>query len=89
MAIHGLDGHWKKTWTTQSGVFWLQDLLPDIIPTARIFSYGYDSRTHGSSPVSEQYIWQHATALISDLTLIREETNVCLTCHKTLVIGTG
>ncbi|ERF76311.1 hypothetical protein EPUS_04169 [Endocarpon pusillum Z07020] len=75
VAVHGLDGHWKKTWTTESDVFWLQDLLPRVIPNARILSYGYDSRTHGSSPVSEQYIWQHATALVSDLTLLREETH--------------
>lgn len=52
-------------------------LLLDAVPEARIFSYGYDSRTHASTPVSNQFIWQHGQALIADLTLQREETQAC------------
>ena len=76
VAVHGLDGHWEKTWSTKAGVLWLRDLLPEVIPNARIISYGYGSRTHGTTSVSEQYIWQHAHALVTDLTHFREETEV-------------
>jgi hypothetical protein len=43
IAIHGLDGDAKKTWTHDNGTFWLRDLLPEAMPGARIFSYGYPS----------------------------------------------
>jgi hypothetical protein len=45
IAVHGLGGHPVKTWThEESGVFWLKDLLPKDLPTARIFTFGYDAR---------------------------------------------
>lgn len=47
IMIHGLDGNWKDTWST-NGVFWPRDFLPNAIDHARIWSYGYDSRTIGS-----------------------------------------
>ncbi|KAI9868915.1 MAG: hypothetical protein M1813_002737 [Trichoglossum hirsutum] len=40
IAVHGLDGTWNKTWTAENGVFWLRDLIPQLIPDARVFSYG-------------------------------------------------
>ncbi|KAL6408503.1 uncharacterized protein AUP68_08360 [Ilyonectria robusta] len=44
IAIHGLNGKAKKTWTDkQSGTFWLEDLLPNAFPTARIMTFGYES----------------------------------------------
>lgn len=44
IAIHGLNGDPYKTWTdSETPCFWLGDLLPDEIPGARIFTYGYDS----------------------------------------------
>lgn len=52
IAVHGLDGTWNKTWTAENGVFWLRDLIPQLIPDARVFSYGYDSRTRASSSIS-------------------------------------
>jgi hypothetical protein len=45
IAIHGLNGHYERTWTDQpTGRLWLRDLLPFDIPGARIFSFSYDSR---------------------------------------------
>ncbi|KAL8744866.1 MAG: hypothetical protein Q9190_002940 [Brigantiaea leucoxantha] len=82
IAVHGLNGHWEKTWSTDLGVFWLRDLLPKAIPNARILSYGYDARTHGSTPASKQYIWQHAHGLVSDLAHFREETE---TVHRPII----
>ena len=71
VATHGLNGHRKKTWTAANGVFWLQDLLPRKIPNARIMSWGHDANTHSTSPLSVQYIHDHATTLVSDLVLER------------------
>lgn len=57
--MHGFTGHPKSTWTleadkvqkrTRAGgehgcdVFWPQDLLPTTVPSARILTYGYDTR---------------------------------------------
>lgn len=47
IAVHGLNGHYMKTWTTTSKegteCNWLRDLLPKQIPNARIMSFGYNS----------------------------------------------
>ncbi|KAF3931486.1 hypothetical protein ABW19_dt0204811 [Dactylella cylindrospora] len=42
IAMHGLNGDIYRTWT-KSGNYWLQDQLPNHLPGARIFSYGYPS----------------------------------------------
>jgi len=75
VAIHGLNGHREKTWTV-GGVNWLRDLLPSDIPNARILSWGYDANTHGTSPISAQYLYDHARTLVSDLCLKRRLTKV-------------
>ncbi|KAI9693536.1 MAG: hypothetical protein M1820_009188 [Bogoriella megaspora] len=44
VAIHGLGGNNRLTWTDpSSGKLWLQDFLPSSLPGARVFSYGYPS----------------------------------------------
>ncbi|KAH6634743.1 hypothetical protein B0J18DRAFT_406351 [Chaetomium sp. MPI-SDFR-AT-0129] len=47
VAVHGLGGHWKNTWTGDDGAIWLRDRLPDLLAesniAARIRSFGYDS----------------------------------------------
>ena len=50
VAVHGLNGHYAKTWT-QSASNWLQHFLPQDIPDARILALGYDSRVVFSSSV--------------------------------------
>ena len=53
MFVHGLNGHWSRTWTyDKNGTFWPKDLLPQQVPSARIFSYGYPSQLIGSKSVS-------------------------------------
>ncbi|MCJ1245218.1 hypothetical protein MMC30_002420 [Trapelia coarctata] len=75
VAIHGLDGHWKRSWTDEaSGMFWLQTFLPDAVPNARIYSYGYDANTHGSSPVLQRSIDDHALRMVTDLVRERRRT---------------
>jgi hypothetical protein len=78
VAVHGLNGHREKTWTTEGGVNWLRVLLPEEIPHARILSWGYDANTHNTSHVTAQYLYDHATSLVSDLSLERRLTNVYL-----------
>ncbi|KAG8526971.1 uncharacterized protein KY384_008400 [Bacidia gigantensis] len=42
IAIHGLNGHPTGSWTgLDSKSLWLRDSLPEELPGARIFSYGY------------------------------------------------
>lgn len=49
IAIHGLGGSWETTWTDpKTGVNWLQSLLIDDIPDARVMSYGYNSKEYFS-----------------------------------------
>lgn len=49
VAVHGLNGHWKRTWTAKNGSFWLTDFLPVQHPTARIMSYGWNSAVFGKA----------------------------------------
>ncbi|TAQ85665.1 hypothetical protein B7494_g6019 [Chlorociboria aeruginascens] len=40
IAIHGQNGSWDKSWTSaETGIFWLRDYLPRIIPNSRILSW--------------------------------------------------
>ena len=52
VAVHGLGGHWKDTWT-EGEKLWLRDFLPDqlreVSVNARIMSYGYNATTAFSS----------------------------------------
>jgi hypothetical protein len=57
IAVHGLGGHWRQTWTGDSGKNWLKDFLPlqlqDAGITARVLSYGYDSDTAFTKAVTD------------------------------------
>jgi hypothetical protein len=57
VAVHGLGGHWRNTWTGNSNKNWLKDFLPfqlqDAGITARVLSYGYDSDTAFSKAVTD------------------------------------
>ncbi|KAK8097440.1 hypothetical protein PG984_016579 [Apiospora sp. TS-2023a] len=43
VAIHGITGDAYNTWKSPSGGLWLQDFLPEDLPGARVYSYGYDA----------------------------------------------
>lgn len=48
IAVHGLFGHHKTSWTlinseNGSETYWLRDLLPVLVPQARVLSFGYRS----------------------------------------------
>lgn len=76
VAIHGLNGHREKTWTS-NGKLWLRDFLPERIPNARIMTWGYDANTYSRTEISRQLLYDHAVNLISDLSLERRLTKVC------------
>jgi hypothetical protein len=75
VAIHGLNGHREKTWTS-NGKLWLRDFLPERIPNARIMTWGYDANTYSRTEISRQLLYDHAVNLISDLSLERRLTQV-------------
>lgn len=70
VAIHGHGGHWQMSWTDRdSGVFWLRDLLPTIIPESRILSFGYNASNASNTSVEDI-----AVTLLSELFQLRRDT---------------
>ncbi|KAF2832663.1 hypothetical protein CC86DRAFT_271853, partial [Ophiobolus disseminans] len=53
VAIHGLNGHAYKTWQHENETLWLQDLLPDVLPGSRIYTYGYSSQVLWNDSVAD------------------------------------
>jgi hypothetical protein len=55
IAVHGLNGHYWRTWTATSKSDkennWLKD-LPSKIPEARVMSYGYNSVVQFSKSIA-------------------------------------
>lgn len=55
MAVHGLHGDWRDTWTSDSKNLWLRDDLPRRLSDggvkARVMSYGYNANTVFSKSV--------------------------------------
>ena len=80
VAVHGLNGHPFKTWTfNEKGkeCFWLQDYLLKDLPGARLFTFGYNSRTFFSRSV--ETIADYAKELIDELELKRlSAQTVCI-----------
>ncbi|CCA76979.1 hypothetical protein PIIN_10962 [Serendipita indica DSM 11827] len=73
IAIHGLQGHREKTWTTDDGVFWLRDLLPSDLSNARVLSYGYDADIRSRECVSTQTMSRHAEGFANALSRVRKD----------------
>ena len=68
--IWGVIGRKQGSWqtiSTQKTVYWPADLLPDDIPDARIFTFGYDSHvTHWfGGPTSRSNIAEHGLTLLN------------------------
>uniref|UniRef100_A0A0B7JPH5 Uncharacterized protein n=1 Tax=Bionectria ochroleuca TaxID=29856 RepID=A0A0B7JPH5_BIOOC len=78
VAIHGLGGHPIKTWRSGKSV-WLRDFLPSTIPEARIFTFGYSSKTTFAKTVSE--IGDFARELLERLLSVRRN----LPDHRPLI----
>jgi len=76
IAIHGLNGDREETWST-GGVNWLREFLPDDVPNARILSYGYNSRTHGSR-FQSQSLYEYGKSFLDALCTFWKRTEVTL-----------
>ncbi|KAM7184408.1 hypothetical protein V8F20_012231 [Naviculisporaceae sp. PSN 640] len=78
IAVHGLNGHRERTWsTTASRVNWLSSILPKEIPEVRILTYGYNSRTHathGSEKLIAESLYEHGKTLLEQLHEFRRNT---------------
>ncbi|KAK5329530.1 hypothetical protein LTR93_001117 [Exophiala xenobiotica] len=44
VVLHGLGGDAFTTWTADNKQMWPRDFIPKIIPTARIMTFGYNSK---------------------------------------------
>ncbi|KAJ5220430.1 hypothetical protein N7468_009634 [Penicillium chermesinum] len=74
--VHGLNPHGRndhpfETWTAPNKVFWPGDLLPEDIPYARIFVYGYNSMITDAQAMSNASIKDHANTLLNLLDMER------------------
>lgn len=74
VAVHGLNGDPKHTWTSRSAAFWLQDFLPQDIPYARVMTFGYNADAAFGNTTAD--IVDHAKGLLSSLVDKREEDDV-------------
>ncbi|MCJ1267198.1 hypothetical protein MMC22_007083 [Lobaria immixta] len=45
LAVHGINGHRRFSWTSVKGICWLEDVPPREIPNAPVFSYEYPTAT--------------------------------------------
>ncbi|KAL9065496.1 MAG: hypothetical protein Q9161_008201 [Pseudevernia consocians] len=78
VAVHGLDGHREGTWTDDHKILWLRDLLPSKLPNARIWTWGYDSRTHTGSHhdhLTIKKLYDHGRELVYELDGERRDDN--------------
>ncbi|KAJ5822595.1 hypothetical protein N7447_004935 [Penicillium robsamsonii] len=82
--IHGLTGDRRTTWTAPKSTWtantqpepWPQEFLPgDITTRARILTYGYDAYVLRSSVASSNWLGDHATNLLNNLTTDRASCN--------------
>ncbi|KAK0627946.1 hypothetical protein B0T14DRAFT_563709 [Immersiella caudata] len=83
VAIHGLNGTARNTWTDkQSGKCWLEsgDFLPAALPNARIMTFGYNSGLAFSK--SRGGIETYARDLLNRLKIVRGDTQAR---HRPLV----
>jgi hypothetical protein len=80
VLIHGLFGHPWKTWADEAAKnpeksFWPKTLLPEAIPNARIYSFGYDADVGKfMSAAGLNTVFQHGTNLLGSLADLVEET---------------
>lgn len=90
VALHGLNGHWEKTWQSDKstskggGAMWLRDFLPQQIPHARIMSFGYDSVLLFSKSTSDvgTFAEQLLESLLSMRMNVPETRPIIFICHS-------
>ncbi|KAF4612830.1 hypothetical protein G7Y89_g15543 [Cudoniella acicularis] len=59
IAIHGLMGHWDKSWRDgTTNFFWLKEVLPETLPSCRIISYECVDLSRDLADRDVDSIWQ-------------------------------
>ncbi|PVF90980.1 hypothetical protein CPB86DRAFT_681978, partial [Serendipita vermifera] len=70
VAVTGLAGHAYGSWRSrESGRMWLQDFLPNDLPSIRIMSFGYDSRIDANKETDRML--DYARSFLSQLYNVR------------------
>ncbi len=73
--MHGLNGNAFTTWAAQpGGFFWPKELLPQLIPIARIMTFGYNANVLNDS--IEGRIAEFAENLLAELSAERYHPTV-------------
>lgn len=88
IAIHGLNGHWRKTWTEKTSfINWLSNAscLPKDIPNARVLSFGYNSKSYFSR--SDADIQDFASELLAAIksnrrSNLEKQRPIVFVCHS-------
>jgi len=86
VAVHGLQGDAYQTWTHENGTMWLESILPDKVPYARIMTFGYNSTIAFSS--SDAKLEDKSIELINRLTMKRSSVEngstrpIVFVCHS-------
>ncbi|KAG4443916.1 hypothetical protein IFR05_000556 [Cadophora sp. M221] len=73
--VHGLNpkasqNHGRQTWTHASKIFWPGDILPNLLPKARVLLFEYNSRVAGFGAVNLG-INDHADSLLDSYRALR------------------
>lgn len=77
IAVTGLAGHAFGSWKSKNMPhMWLRDFLPQSVVNARILTYGYDTKIHGSQ--SEESILELAKALLESIKTTRRKNIVSI-----------
>ena len=85
VAVHGLQGHAFKTWEHENGQNWLKEFLPKDLPSARIFTFGYESAVVSDSAA---IITDKSRSLLNNLALKHRTINakvprpILFICHS-------
>ncbi|KAE8443477.1 hypothetical protein EG329_001874 [Mollisiaceae sp. DMI_Dod_QoI] len=85
VAVHGLNSNAIHAWTHEKKVMWLEDLLPEQLPNARIMTYGYNSSVYKDATSGR--IQDHAKGLLNALDGQRSERGakkrpIIFVCHS-------
>jgi len=86
VAVHGLQGDLYQTWTHENGTMWLESILPDRTPYARIMTFGYDSTIAFSSSAAK--LEDKSIELINRLSMKRSSVEsgstkpIVFVCHS-------
>ncbi|KAH9243391.1 hypothetical protein K456DRAFT_1767636 [Colletotrichum gloeosporioides 23] len=86
VAIHGLNGHYLKTWTDEkTGTNWLKSFIPQIVPVARVMSFWYNSMVQFSKSTSDIDVFsdQLLEGLLAERESIEEQDRpLIFICHS-------